>query len=179
MGPALVPRKPTLPQEPRPASQPHHHPPSLNSKLVMSAPQMIPPTHAEPVRPALVPRRLMLPQEPRPASQPHHHPPSLTSKLVMSAPQMIPPTHAELVKPALVPRKLMPPQEPRPASQPHHHPASLKVISLPPVVSALHQVLMEPTHALLDTNATVPRKPMPLLVPRPAKLSPHHHHHHN
>merc|ERR1719197_1089949 len=100
---------------------------------------MIPPTHAELVKPALVTRKLVPLQEPRPASQPHHHPPSLNSKLVMSAPQMIPPTHAEPVRPALVTRKLVPLQEPRPASQPHHHPASLKVISLPPVVSALHQ----------------------------------------
>merc|ERR1712167_196859 len=134
----------------------------LNSMLELPAPQLsvMPLTHAELARPAQEPPT----QEPPPPPN-HALLPSLDSMLELPAPQLsvMPLTHAELARPAQEP----PTQEPLPPPN-HALLPSLKSSSLP-VVSAPHQLKVLPPHALLTTNAMVPRKPDPLLVPRHAK----------
>merc|ERR1711939_678948 len=130
--------------------------------LELPAPQppVMPPIHAELAKPALEPRT------PEPLMEPNHALlPSLPSMLEPPAPQLpeTPPTHADLAKPALEPRT----QEP--LMEPNHALLPSPPTSSPPVVSAPHQLKVLLHHALPTTNATVPRKPDPPLVPRPAK----------
>merc|ERR1712151_1146338 len=58
---------------------------------------------------------------------------------------------------------------------PQQTPTSLKVTSSPSKVSALHQKKMTPTHAFPELSATVPRKKVLPMEPKPAKPSQLHH----
>jgi len=93
-------------------------------------------------------------------------------------------THALLTINAMVPIKPTPPKELRHARRLKQRKLSLKLMekekemvminqrnqhSLPPVVSANHQLSTELTHALLTINAMVPIKPTPLKEPRLAR----------
>merc|ERR1719331_3551093 len=155
--PAQVPKTKELPKIPNPAKLT-----SLTSMPVIPATQLKPQMNVEVARPAQVPKTKELPKIPNPAKLT-----SLTSMPVIPATQLKPQTNAELARPAQVTKTKELPNIPNPAKL-LLFPLELTSLktSSPMVVSAPQLQKVNHPHALLTTNAPVPRNHLPLKIPR-------------